>query len=525
MGLLDRLKNWRQRPWLHDASAAVANYSYQTMIYMLEQVPVIPKVVRSIILHQPTQQVARHIIRITLEDLAPLALVSYISQCLQDKALESLDDEKHTTWINTDTTVQVAIYVLQAATWAYTVRKKTQIAVRTILVTLEAPYQLNRVTDALPMTICSDERCSRLRFLQGSLRDMTTYWATEAAISLSSYIPIAGGSLAAMLTVCHRGRYVLTVALPDLCNRHQMIYLQEHPELALSLGIGHATGSWFINSLVQTTTGIPFIFYASTIEQFMLIVQISIAAHIQLPKPTKASTRSDVDPVRMYQNTIGFLFDVVSLGLKMKIPRMLNNGGSRSAADIITSAPWSSAIKYTKMIGQHKLMQTLLPSMVRDRTSFLRDPIVHSIWPSLQIPVLKTLQSIENVSNSRAIRLSSQIPTVTSTIVETFLGTPKFMTRFALELMRNEIFLSGIRSLRLTIERFYQDESIPLSQGIDQNQAWLIIDQQERPQAEEEVKSDEIIRPQPASSIHPIATPLLPRDDEDGDWIKVAAHP
>ena len=463
MGWFTNVKDWGKRIWSHDTSAAVGSYSYQTIAYAFEQIGVIPKVVNSIVNHVPTRTVAKHLMRITFEDLVPLVLVTFSNQYLQDRGKAYLDDDPDNAWLSTDTAIQTTLYLLQAATSVYSINKKTQIAVRTTIVSLEAPFLLNGVNGASIMTICKEERCSMLRFMQGSLRDIVAYWSTEAAISLIGYVPVAGGPLAAVLSVYHRGRYVLTVVLPDVCNRHQVIYLQKHSELALSLGLGQLGSSWIVNSLLETATGIPRAFYAGAVEQFMLVTQMSVAAHLNLPATQKLSKRALADPILLYQGGVGFMVDTILLGLKVKIPRMLQDRPSRNISEIIDSLPWASMYQFSELILHNKLAHIFLPSLLHDAKSFIQDPIVRSNWTGLRETIINVFTILEKIKNHPAVRASSYMPNVAGTLVEAYLGTPKFLTKLLLQLLTDEKFINKVRAWRSEVEKLKLEDPIPVS--------------------------------------------------------------
>ncbi len=452
MGWIARLRDWGRRLWPSDAIPAAANYSYQTMIYALEQAYALPEALLSIATHAPTQNVAKHLLRIAGEDLLPLVLVSYTSHLIQTQGRDYIKEEPDHPWLSTRATLQAGLYFLQAATWAFKIRKQTQLLVRTTIVAIEAPPAINSARLYPPLTICQDEQCSTLRFIQGSLRNVVTYWATEAAISLVGYIPVAGKIIATPASIYHRGRYVLSIVLPEVCNRHQVIYFREHSELALSLGLGHLSGSWIVNSMIERATGIPAVFYASTVDQFLLIMQMSVVSQMRLPAPLKSSARAIPDPVLPYQNGVGFLFDTLLLGLKTKIPRMLKDQNAVNFTTAVKTIPIQELFSFIEAIRQNRMARILLPPLVRSLKSFRHDEIIQFHWPALQIIGINTLNNFASLSNHPAIRLSSVAPGVTSSLVETFFGTPRIITKVLLQLITNEDVIALVKTWRQQIE-------------------------------------------------------------------------
>ena len=473
MGWITNVTTWAKKLWQHPTTAAVANYSSKTVEYVFEQISVIPKMVRSIKDHQPLRTVAGHLLRITAEDLAPLILVTYVNHLIQTSGRAYLEDEPDNAWISTDTAIQTGLYLLQAATWAYSVRAKTQMLLRTTIVTIETPPILKRIKTSQPMSVCIDEQCSTLRIKQGDIRDLVAYWSTEAAISLVGYVPAVGGPLAAVLSVYHRGRYVLTVVLPEVCNRHQVIYLREHSELALSLGIGHAGSSWLINSLVETTTGIPPVFYNSAIEQFMLITQMGISSHLQLPTAKKESSRRLLDPVLYYQNLVGFAFDIGLLGLKVKIPRMLNNQQPGNYKDILLHPSWSTIIHTVEKMHKNRLVKIMLPRLLHDAQSFIHDPIIIYHWPGFQAAIVNALETILSQNTNLLIRASSSVPSLTSALIEAASGTPKYVTKLLLLVIMDKEIIELLQTCCHEIKKLQLD-----TVALDDDEGELILPEQ-----------------------------------------------
>ncbi len=462
MGWFKDLTDWGKRVLPLKKAEAVATYSYQTMAYLFEQVGVIPKVIHSMVTHAPNRTLATHLTRIALEDLLPLVLVRYTSELLQQYLYRRLAEEDPDSSTHSfDTVIMMALYSLQLATWTYEIRKKTKILVRTVVVTLEAPVLLNADKIGPKMDVCTLEHCSMLRFMQGSIRDNAAYWATEAAISLIGYIPYVGGAAAASLAVYHRGRYVLTIVLPDLCNRHQVVYLREHSELALSLGLGHTGSTWLTLKLIETATGIPQAFYASLVESLLLFTQMNTAAHMMLPPAKKASLRNIPDPILHFQNVVGFVVDIFILGLKSKIPRMLKERGGKNLKAFLKDLPLGEIVARCDWLLHNRLSRLVLPDLIQSKDLFLKDPVVGSNLPGLRKTVINILTEVEGLPEYLAIRIAGRAPDAAASLLESILGTPKFATKLLLELISDQEIIEQIRYCRYQIQGL--DVSIPVA--------------------------------------------------------------
>lgn len=455
----DSVTHWGRTLWHRETVADMGNFSYQTISYLFQQIGVLPKVAYAMVNHPPTQKVVKHLARITVVDLAPLVIVSYTNHLLQTAGQQHLNHHEAPDQDPLSTssymTLQMGLYLLNIATWAYSVHAKLKLLVNTTLVTLEAPPAINAINSLPPNTVCTEANCSTLRFLQGSVRDLTTYFATEAAISLIAYIPIVGGTSAALLSVYHRGRYVLTVVLPDLCNRHQVIYLREYPELALSLGMGHAASTRAITAMIEATTGISPVFYNTTIEQLTLITQMVLAAQLNLPTAPLSSSRSTTDPVRIYQDSIGYIFDVFSKGLKTMV---LNREKPKTVKELLQTIPWSSLYEKINTCRDFPLVHVVLPRSLHNARNFINDPIVRDSWPTLQNKLVNILKIIQSIQVHPAVKLSSRAPESAITILWLVLGTPKPLTRIILQLLNDEEVVEQLRQWQIQLERLSIDE-------------------------------------------------------------------
>jgi hypothetical protein len=287
MGWWDDIKGWG-RSLYNNAPLAngvnnVGSYSYKSVLGLFELVNATPKAVHSVAFHPKTRMVAGHATRIIAEDLLPLVAVTYFNKCIQDMNRYPSDEGDNSGFVSVDTAIGMGLGLLQLATWAISARKKMQIKVRMAVVAMEAGKAFNGVRKDHLKTRCIEEQCSPIRFIQGSLRDTISYFATEAAISLVGYIPYVGGAISAVLSIHHHGRYIMTIILPNLCNEHQIEMLTEYSEDAFALGLGHAALTFLAVHGIESITHVPRSFYESAVQEFMMITTLCAAAHMRLP--------------------------------------------------------------------------------------------------------------------------------------------------------------------------------------------------------------------------------------------------
>lgn len=449
MGWTTSVANWGKTLRGYTAkAAAAASYTYRITDYLLQQIIAVPKVAYTVVTHRPTRAVAGHLLYIFYADVLPLVLVNVVHDKIQEQGRTYLENEPENNYF----LINAGLSLLQLANWIYSTRQKTKFLVDTVIVTIEAPRMLSGVSNTAPMTVCREAQCTFLRKFKGSVRDFATYWATESLISLVGYIPVAGGPVAAMLAVHHRGRYVLTLLLPDLCNRHHVIYLQQYSELAWSVGLMHFGSSWAFDALVESYTGIPPRFYHTAIEQLLLITQIGVTAQLSLPAPVLETKHRAIDPVSVYQYIVGSGFDwsVKELKefLRTRIP-------TRDLKDMLVNLPWSTLTERADRVWSHPVAHIFLPKLLHDAQSFMHDPIVRTNWISLQHKFIHDLRAIESVKDYKTVRVSKYFPNGASSLVGLLFGTPKAINKLLLQLLTDPKVIEQVRLKRYKIQALH----------------------------------------------------------------------
>jgi len=448
MGWFTDAKIWVQSVLAHETTAAIGNSIYDTAVYSFEQIGTIPKVARSLFFHPSTNKVGKHLLHVIVNDITPMVLVNFANSLVQKNGHDYLDNHQDNQVLSANTTIQAGLYLLNSAAFIYSFRKQTEFIVHMSVVTIETPHIANSIKASTPV-ICNNT-CSPI---EGSIRDLAAYVATDIAISCIRYAPGVGGPVASLLGVLHKGRYIAsTGALSKLCNDHQIIFLKTYPELAWSLGLSHVSMSALINYLIKNSTGIPSVFYASAIDPIMLIMLMIVAAHMDVPAAPRSSTRRSIDPVALYQYLVGLGVDTVLIGLKNQIPKMLRGRRPGNIADVIRQVPWEYIDRTRVQIQRNPITQILLPKVLHDLESFVNDPITLSNWRVVNESIIHAMKMIESLKTSYAIRISSTAPGVSSSLVEVATGLPKFVTKLILQLLTDRQVHEFIRLCRIKIE-------------------------------------------------------------------------
>ncbi|WP_131781933.1 hypothetical protein [Legionella gresilensis] len=475
-GWWDKIKGWGSALWNSNITAQVttnvSSFTYNTILKSVELAPATVKTAASVFTHAPTRRIAYNVARIFVEDIAPYVAINYVFDSLKKYTEDELI-EKDASWVSTSAFLQTSLALLQVALWAYNTRKKTQATVRMTVVAIEAAKSLSTVNSDLPKQVCIDKNCDLFRYVRGNFRDLTAFWATEVALSLVGYLPL-GDKIVPVLSVFHRGRYALSMVLPDLCQRHQVEYLKEYAELPLTLGINELISTTLLSWGIESLTGIPVNYYKPFVSQAMLLTQISVVAHSRLPPPVIQSQRKIIDPIGAYQSFIGFIFDIVSSGLKKQLPLLLKGPP--------TDIPWQTIYNLAKEVQQNPYTQRIetiiLPRMLHSSEAFISDPVIQPYWLYLRERSILALKAIENSKESylkitkvatvdpgkaaklMLMRVAISDPKKAAKLLWLIFGIPKSIGREVLTLLGKKEFMLDLGSIRRKLETLEVKKSL-----------------------------------------------------------------
>lgn len=442
---------------------SVGNFIFNTVQYLFEELSVIPKVVYTMVFRPLTRMLTGHELRITVEDLLPILVFTQIDNSIQNLSDDYLENHPEAAFPGADLAFKMTVNALHLGIWIYLLRKEMQMKVRTLMVTLESGTALNEGNFNV-MNVCEEEGCTALRFIKGNVRDLIAFIATDFAISGIGYLPWIGERLKTGLLVLHYGRYALTMVLPQLCNRHQMVYLAEHPELVLALGLTHAA----LSALVMN--GLNFLPAGnladeSVINKFMLTATIAIASQMRLPQPTRRSSRN-LDPVGTFQTVVGFLVDNNAAGFKKTIPELLKLLKKDSPG-----LPWRKVVSVGGKIWLHPAVQLvsqflkylLLPRMLQSEERFINDPIIAPNWDGVRNTLILYIQKIEKIQRKYLVRMATCKPEEAAVALWLLLGTPKSLNKLLIEVIGSDGFNVYAGKIRRKLEGMRPGVAPPIS--------------------------------------------------------------
>lgn len=427
-----------------------AQFTYNTLIGLTEEVAALPHVLKAAALHPKTRRTFGHLARIGVEDYGALVIAYQIEKTLESSLVAALEGSEADPWLSASTALSMALMLLKTAHAAYAFRKRIQIAIRLATVSIEASGTITSANPQLDKMGEVSKNESKLSSIIGSLSDLVKYTLTDLTINQGvKRIPVVGPVVGHGLATKHTGDYILTSVLKGMAPKHVQAYLQEYPEYAWVLGMTHTVLSYYVNGFIENTTGVPKALYETIINQTAVVALIAVAAHMRLPPPVAESKRQVPDPIRLYKAGLQVGLDIIGYGLKAKVPEMLKNK---------SVIPWPTVFAVMTTLWYHPSTQTakiiIFPRMLHGKKAFYRDPVVEPNWESLRTRIITAIQFIEKYKEKLLVATAAKMPKISAKIAG-FLGAPPGVVAFVLKLMANDPFMKNLSAFRRRLEAMH----------------------------------------------------------------------
>ncbi|WP_412754225.1 hypothetical protein [Legionella donaldsonii] len=445
------VKEWGNSLWNNEyiKKTAVDRFrsSYSVLENLAKEIDAAPKVLYSAVVDPQTHKVASHVARILVEDLPLIMAPSYANTLIQQSGYSYLNNESDVPWLSIDTSIIMALGLLDWSVWVYTNRHRVQMTMRMLVVLLEAGDDLT--LHKPKMTICSEEACTDARFLKGVIRSTIKYSTTKQLVKLIGYIPVIGEPLTSLALAYNEGSYIVSTIIPEVCDRHQEEYFNEYAGLIFALGIGHALtakGAAFLIEYLTTKylIALPKFYYEEAFSSALLVLFFSIAAHMKLPPPVPQSTYSIRDPIIAARRAIGVVFEILFAGSRIVLPRIVNKERlpTISLAQVGKIWKWGEAIWFHRWTDKARFI--LLPHSLQSMQYFIDDPVIAPNWNGVRNKLVKEIKTFTEKRESWLIFFAGQLPGASSTAANAFFGVPEPLTAFLLRLMGNEDFMLAL---------------------------------------------------------------------------------
>lgn len=466
---MSEIRDWGISLWknqtLRNLATAGTKLAIKASQGVAAQIGAAPAAIYSAFTKPKTASVIRHARQIITYDLLPLMLVNVMNQTLKDY-LSPEDQDANDYSLSAAMATQTTLTIAKALCSVLDFRLRTSIAVHTALLMMEG-VDASKEVNVNKQEICVQDKCSTMKFIKGSFRDIVAFYCTDVAIEIAGTIPVAGSVIKALLIIDRNGRYALTMITPDMCNSHQMRYLQQEQGTGLAFGSLHALVSYLINkSINYYAPFVPKVYYEELINKMTLVGQINIAAHITLP-PLHSKMDNEhylPNPIDLYQRGIGFCFDVVVLGLKKTLPQLKNQEKSIN---------WSNVASISQFIWNNEVSKALkfvlLPPILQNNEGLRKDELFKANFNKLIKNIIDILYLMESKRESWLVKTTQKIlgPEKTAYSLWILLGTPKLLSKLILTLMKDEQCMKALRQIRSELEHLLRPTDLTLAQTTD----------------------------------------------------------
>lgn len=449
--------------WGMEAVKEVSYFAYQVVARGMVQVSATPSVIYSSVTNQAVRTVNNHHLYIILYDVF-LPAVGMYALSLLEEALRSLEDEENQDWISTNTALTASIALLQAASYVFIVRNELNYRVHKAVLELEAPKKL--IVHPY-YNICAIKKCSTSKFLKASFNDAISYMLMQGFVipMLFGHIPLIGKTLTYWLKAYNTGRFAVLLAQPYLCSEHGTYYTQEYSAESAAAGGTHALAVEYALYYIETSTGIPRRYYETAVYNFLLMQQVALLTHSNMPKAVAAPTHGNRDPIYLTQ----YIINKLLAGLFISIHRIFKDLFKQEKSTF----PWGEVANVAYRVWTNPVLQgtrkIVLPKMFHSSEDMRHDPLVQRNWESLRRRLILILTIIlakrQKISTNVVLAGAAQAPKLTSAAVHRVWGLPKLLVQLVILLMNNPNFVNKLYLLKEELELMSDQEPVDVKES------------------------------------------------------------
>ena len=446
------------------------NIVYYSLTYIIAGFAAFPD-----LKNNPKQrQIANGIGHITFYNVLPTMLIYGANNYIQ----ESLRYEKtEDSWLIPYALGMATLTFLDAYVKLLCFTQASVAKFQTGVLIANAGSALNSHKPPTKSELCIENKCSEKRYIKSVGMEPLIVALGDGAIFLISCIPRVGEPLAIAVSIPMKGRYITRIVTPERCGRDKGMSIAS----VSSIGLWSEGILFLVNKLLHNSVGPIPLFYLNIISNLLLLIHISIAAHLDIPliKPQKDSWPNPFD---IYEKMCQFVADWVFAGGMKVIPIYFKPDPNAPPIiplvptlqfftklfnhDLNTVNPVSTPTRVEKVKALAKMWLIkiwLIPRSFQSVHGLTNDAVFAGYWDTLRSAIITGTTAVEAIGKSRAVDALAWAPKTVASAVHLKFGIPKKITLLVLMLTQEKDFWEFMAALRGWFQRHGVDVDINIA--------------------------------------------------------------
>ncbi|HRD69866.1 MAG TPA: hypothetical protein PK657_06960 [Legionella sp.] len=390
-------------------------------------------------------------------DVAPIMALNYLNNNLQTLQQGHEQDDWLTPYSFFLSGLTLVNYGVRAITW----RQGAQVLVRTFIIDTAAPGAFN-VNKPSPVTLCEGKQCSTEIRLKGPLIDPVVMAANELLIMVSKLV--GGEVLSSLIEIVVSGKFISAWATPERCSAHKNLM----QESVLSFGITYWAASRIIDSLLESTVGIPPYLFHRALRHMLMLYFVNLGAHMKIPLVEPKDATFYIDPHRIFEYVMRVYGNILVAGVIKRAPIDFKlPAGAQPFLPLSTFLQGLTRIINSDLEkinnnskpgfftrARNTLLPWVAPSALQSKRNFLNDPVMSRYWSGFSQEVIYIMKIVCAVGSYHlAKKAASASDSVTTTTLSWKFDVPPGLIKVALIFSKEEDFWDLAEALKRWFER------------------------------------------------------------------------
>lgn len=299
--------------------------------------------------------------------------------------------------------------------------------------------------------VCKLAKCKPMRYAKGEVRAYITYILLSLVVAVipllmqSNFLLASIGNVVAFFLGAQLyGEMFLEYFLADnqMCDRHRMVYFQEHPELSLSLGMMHAFTCMLLSYSLSHTFNIPYGQLDFSLKAVTSLIFLGIPYH--MPKLPAAKLKSErwPTPTSLLRAGVAKSMDMTTAGFK-KTLKLFIKEQTPAQWDIEGMVRDVTAIMQNRKVKRLRLVLT--PSIIHNLDGFTRDPVLKDYLEQIRKTAHSVVIDIKSAKDSAIVRGVLAMPIEAgSRIVASKFSVPKSLAELIIKCLNSQKFMDYV---------------------------------------------------------------------------------